>query len=226
MDGGSHLRAAHRALLIKHRRIVEDAALRRSSDSQLLQMADICAYAAFQSLQGKRNPAFASRYETLLDRLMQRPFGVDGGGASGASTTQPTSPTARASGSPAALKHKPRSPRACLRSDCRLTCAGVQPTNNVAALGVALNAVVKLECAMTAPTTSVTRSLPLTLDGRPPRSSRGSLRAPARPRTAPAARFRRAAGSAPPAWAAPRTGSRCWCSPTRPAARSRRSPRR
>ena len=79
MDGGSHLRAAHRALLIKHRRIVEDAALRRSSDSQLLQMTDICAYAAFQSLQGKRNPAFASRYETLLDRLIQRPFGVDAG---------------------------------------------------------------------------------------------------------------------------------------------------
>jgi hypothetical protein len=79
MDSGSHLRTAHRALLIKHRRIVEDAALRRSSDSQLLQMTDICAYAAFQSLQRKRNAIFASRYENLLARLIQRPFGVDAG---------------------------------------------------------------------------------------------------------------------------------------------------
>ena len=79
MDSGSHLRAAHRALLIKNRRIVEDAALRRSSDSQLLQMTDICAYAAFQSLQRKRNPTFAECYENLLDRLIQRPFGVETG---------------------------------------------------------------------------------------------------------------------------------------------------
>lgn len=79
MDSGSHLRAAHRALLVRRRRIVEDAALCRSSDSQLLQMADICAYAAFQSLQSKRNAVFASRYEDSLSRLIQRPFGVDAG---------------------------------------------------------------------------------------------------------------------------------------------------
>ena len=79
MDSGSHLRTAHRALLIRRRRIVEDAALRRSSESQLLQMTDICAYAAFQSLQGKRNAVFASRYENLLGRLIQRPFGVEAG---------------------------------------------------------------------------------------------------------------------------------------------------
>jgi ABC-type cobalamin transport system ATPase subunit len=42
-DSDGHLRSAHRALLLKHRRIVEDAGLRRSSDSQLLQMADGCA---------------------------------------------------------------------------------------------------------------------------------------------------------------------------------------
>jgi hypothetical protein len=78
-DSGSHFRAAHRGLLIKQRRTVEDAALRRSSDSQLLQMADVCAYAAFQSLQGKRNPIFASRYEDLLGRLIQRPVGVEAG---------------------------------------------------------------------------------------------------------------------------------------------------
>jgi hypothetical protein len=79
MDSGHHLRAAHRALLIKHRRIIEDAASRRSSDSQLLQMVDLCAYAAFQSLQGKRNQVFSSRYEQVLDRLIQRPFGVQTG---------------------------------------------------------------------------------------------------------------------------------------------------
>jgi len=79
MDSGSHLRTAHRALLIQRRRIVEDATLRRSSESQLLQMTDICAYAAFQSLQGKRNAVFASRYEDLLGRLIQRPFGVETG---------------------------------------------------------------------------------------------------------------------------------------------------
>jgi hypothetical protein len=79
MDSGRHLRAAHRALLIKHRRIVEDAAMRPSSDSQLLQMTDLCAYAAFQSLQRKRNPTFASRYEESLHRLIQRPFGVETG---------------------------------------------------------------------------------------------------------------------------------------------------
>jgi len=79
MDSGSHLRTAHRALLARRRRIVEDAALRRSSDSQLLQMSDICAYAAFQSLQSKRNAVFASRYEHLLGRLIQRPFGVESG---------------------------------------------------------------------------------------------------------------------------------------------------
>jgi hypothetical protein len=79
MDSGSHLRTAHRALLVRRRRIVEDAALRRSSDSQLLQMTDICAYAAFQSLQGKRNAVFASRYENSLGRLIQRPFGVEAG---------------------------------------------------------------------------------------------------------------------------------------------------
>jgi hypothetical protein len=79
MDSGSHLRAAHRALLIKRRRIIEDAAMRRSADSQLLQMVDLCAYAAFQSLQGKRNQVFSSRYEEVLARLIERPFGVDTG---------------------------------------------------------------------------------------------------------------------------------------------------
>jgi Protein of unknown function (DUF3800) len=80
-DSGGHLRAAHRALLIKHRRIVEDAGLRRSADSQLLQVADCCAHAAFQSVQNKASldEKFRRRYETTLSRLIVRPFGVEEG---------------------------------------------------------------------------------------------------------------------------------------------------
>jgi hypothetical protein len=82
-DGGGHLRSAHRALLIKHRRIVEDAGLRRSSESQLLQMADCCAYAAFQSLQDKPtlDERFHRNYEEKLTALIYRPPGVEEGRA-------------------------------------------------------------------------------------------------------------------------------------------------
>ncbi len=80
-DSGGHLRSAHRALLIKQRRIVEDAGLRRSSDSQLLQIADFCAHAAFQSVQNKTSldEKFRHQYETTLSRLIARPFGVEDG---------------------------------------------------------------------------------------------------------------------------------------------------
>ena len=80
-DSGGHLRSAHRALLIKQRRIVEDAGLRRSSDSQLLQIADFCAHAAFQSVQNKTSldEKFRRQYETALSRLIARPFGVEDG---------------------------------------------------------------------------------------------------------------------------------------------------
>ena len=80
-DSGGHLRSSHRALLLKHRRIVEDAGLRRSSDSQLLQMADLCAHAAFQSIQNKPSldEKFRRQYETALSRLIARPFGVEAG---------------------------------------------------------------------------------------------------------------------------------------------------
>ncbi len=80
-DSGGHLRSAHRALLIKHRRIVEDAGLRRSSDSQLLQAADCCAHAAFQSVQNKASldEKFRRQYETTMSRLIARPFGVEDG---------------------------------------------------------------------------------------------------------------------------------------------------
>lgn len=80
-DSGGHLRSAHRALLLKQRRIVEDAGLRRSSDSQLLQMADVCAHAAFQSVQNKASldENFRRQYETTLSRLIARPFGIENG---------------------------------------------------------------------------------------------------------------------------------------------------
>ena len=79
MDGGGHLRSSHRALRIQRRRIIEDAAHRRSAESQLLQMVDFCAHAAFQSLQRTRDEKFSDAYENRLARLIQRPFGVDDG---------------------------------------------------------------------------------------------------------------------------------------------------
>lgn len=80
-DGGGHRLASHRALSITRRRIVEDAGLRSSADSQLLQMADWIAYSAFQSIQEKESfdARFRRQYEDRLSRLLVRPFGVDGG---------------------------------------------------------------------------------------------------------------------------------------------------
>jgi len=75
-DSGDHLHKCHRALKIRTRRIVEDAGMRRSHESQLLQMADWCAYAAFQSIQERPDldERFKRQYETVLDRLIVRPF--------------------------------------------------------------------------------------------------------------------------------------------------------
>lgn len=72
---------AHDSGGLKHRRIVERAGLRRSSDSQLLQMADGCAHAAFQSVQNKASldEKFRRQYETTLTRLIARPFGIEDG---------------------------------------------------------------------------------------------------------------------------------------------------
>ncbi len=74
-DGGGHLRRAHRALLIKRRRIVEDASHRSSADSQLLQMVDFAAYAALQSIQRKPglDPKLTGAYEKTLGRIIVRP---------------------------------------------------------------------------------------------------------------------------------------------------------
>jgi hypothetical protein len=80
-DGGGHLQRAHRALLIGRRRIVEDPSHRSSAESQLLQMVDLAAYAALQSIQRKPglDPKFTERYEKSLDRIVVRPPGVTEG---------------------------------------------------------------------------------------------------------------------------------------------------
>jgi hypothetical protein len=80
-DGGGHVRAAHRALRINRRRVLEDASHRSSADSQLLQMTDLCAYAALQSIQAKAtvDPRFRAQYETTLSRVIVRPSGLEDG---------------------------------------------------------------------------------------------------------------------------------------------------
>jgi hypothetical protein len=80
-DNGGHLRASHRALSIAKRRVVEDASHRRSSDSQLLQMADCCAYAALQSIQAKAtlDIRFREQYQRSLTRVIARPADVEAG---------------------------------------------------------------------------------------------------------------------------------------------------
>jgi hypothetical protein len=80
-DSGGHLHRCHRALEIGERRIVEDAGMRRSHESQLLQMADWCAHAAFQSIQEREDldQRFHRQYETALARLIVRPFEVEEG---------------------------------------------------------------------------------------------------------------------------------------------------
>lgn len=80
-DSGGHLHRCHRSLEIGSRRIVEDAGMRRSHESQLLQMADWCAHAAFQSVQERPDldERFKRQYETSLDRLIVRPFDQHGG---------------------------------------------------------------------------------------------------------------------------------------------------
>jgi hypothetical protein len=78
-DSGGNLHKCHRALEIKTRRVVEDAGLRRSHESHLLQMADWCAYAAFQAIQDldKRDPNFKASYERELNQLIVRPFDLE-----------------------------------------------------------------------------------------------------------------------------------------------------
>jgi hypothetical protein len=82
-DGGGHLRRAHRALLIRRRRVVEDASHRASADSQLLQMVDLAAYAALQSIQSKPglDPKFTGAYEKALSCIIARPSGESEGRA-------------------------------------------------------------------------------------------------------------------------------------------------
>jgi hypothetical protein len=81
VDSGGHFHDCHRALELRSRRVVEDAGMRRSNESQLLQMADWCAYSAFQSIQERPDldERFKRQYETTLSRLIYRPFGDDEG---------------------------------------------------------------------------------------------------------------------------------------------------
>jgi hypothetical protein len=80
-DSGGNLHKCHRALKIQTRRVVEDAGLRRSHESHLLQMVDWCAYSAFQAIQDRENlsPIFKTVYERELDRLIVRPFEIGTG---------------------------------------------------------------------------------------------------------------------------------------------------
>lgn len=77
-DGGGHIHAAHRELDIKTRRILEDAGHRSSAQSQLLQMADLCAHAAFQSIteNPRHDPKFWAVYVKHLCGLIHRPFEI------------------------------------------------------------------------------------------------------------------------------------------------------
>jgi hypothetical protein len=81
VDSGGHFHNCHRELNLRSRRVVEDAGMRRSHESQLLQMADWCAHAAFQSVQERADldERFWRQYETALSRLIFRPFGEDEG---------------------------------------------------------------------------------------------------------------------------------------------------
>lgn len=69
MDGdvsdGSYI-TAHRGLLLSTRSLVEDPAFQHSSRSQWVQLADLIAYAAYQSLQRADEKRFAwDWYERL-----------------------------------------------------------------------------------------------------------------------------------------------------------------
>lgn len=84
-DGGGHILSAHRDLEIQKRLIVEDAVRRASAESQLLQMADACVHAAFQSLARKKeyDPRFWAAYVTSLESLIHRPSAWTKAGAFG-----------------------------------------------------------------------------------------------------------------------------------------------
>lgn len=63
----SELRVVHRALDLHERRILEDASLRDSVHSHFLQIADVCAYAAFKDMQYTAKVEERKRLGTALD---------------------------------------------------------------------------------------------------------------------------------------------------------------
>jgi hypothetical protein len=71
-DQGYHYRNHHRLLPLKTRRVLEDPTEMPSKGSHWIQMADICAHAAFQSIRQnpKRSRQGQIAYETHLQRII------------------------------------------------------------------------------------------------------------------------------------------------------------
>jgi len=69
LDPGWNCRAKHRLLSIKTRRIVEDPQPCHSHESQLIQMADLCAHSAYRYVRGTDDPKSVALYRTSLARL-------------------------------------------------------------------------------------------------------------------------------------------------------------
>lgn len=72
LDQGMHYRARHRSLPIKSRRILEDPMECPSHGSQLIQMADLCAHAAFRHARASPNDSVQIRnaYPELLAPIL------------------------------------------------------------------------------------------------------------------------------------------------------------
>lgn len=79
LDQGMHYRARHRSLPIKSRRVLEDPMECPSHGSQLIQMADLCAHAAFRHVRASPNDSKQIReaYPDLLAPILAPP--PDGG---------------------------------------------------------------------------------------------------------------------------------------------------
>lgn len=65
----TELRGVHRALDLRSRRVLEDASGRSSLHSHFLQMADVCAYAAFKDQQYTEGSETRRRLGTAFDIL-------------------------------------------------------------------------------------------------------------------------------------------------------------
>jgi hypothetical protein len=72
LDQGMHYRARHRNLPIKSRRVLEDPMECPSHGSQLIQMVDLCAHAAFRHVRASPNDSAQMRnaYPDLLAPIL------------------------------------------------------------------------------------------------------------------------------------------------------------